>query len=288
MPKQQGGRHLGVNRSLAGDILVFAVLACFGAFMLLPFIYAIAQSVKPIEEIFVFPPRFLANHPTTENYRMLSHLTDSLWIPFSRYAANSIFVTVVGTLLNLIVASMAAFPLAKYKFPGSGFLFNIVVMALLFTGPVTALPQYIVVAKTQLINTPWAVILPTVALPLGLFLMKNFMTQINDAMLEAARIDGAGIFRVFVSICMPLVKPASFTLVIFSFQSLWNSTGGAYVYEEELKLLPTILNQIATAGMSRVGPGAAAAVLMMIPSFLIFVLLQSRIIETMAFSGIKG
>jgi len=281
-------RKTGIARSMTGDIIIFTVLAFVGAFMLLPFVYAIAQSIKPIEEIFIFPPRFFANNPTGENYRLLSRLTDSLWVPFPRYIVNSIFVTVMGTLLNLAVASMAAFPLAKYKFPGAGVLFKLVIMALLFAGPVTALPQYILIAKMNLINTHWAVILPTVALPLGLFLMKNFMVQISDSMIEAATIDGAGIFRIFTSICMPLVKPAAFTLVIFSFQSLWNSTGGSYVYAEELKLLPTILSQIATAGMSRVGSGAAASVLMMIPSFAIFVVLQSRIIETMAFSGIKG
>lgn len=281
-------RRTGIARSLGGDICIFLVLALFGAFMLLPFVYAIVQSLKPIEEIFIFPPRFFVINPTLENYQTLSQLTDSLWIPFSRYVVNSVFVTVVGTLLNLLVASMAAFPLAKYRFPGSGWLFRLVVMALLFAGPVTALPQYIVVAKLNLIDTLWAVILPAVGLPLGLFLMKNFMTQIADTMLEAATIDGAGIFRTFVSICMPLVKPSAFTLIIFSFQSLWNSTGGTYIYSEEYKLLPTILNQVATAGISRVGAGSAASVLMMIPPFVLFVILQSRIIETMAFSGIKG
>ena len=139
-----------------------------------------------------------------------------------------------------------------------------------------------------LINSLWSVILPAVGAPLGLFLMRNFMTQIPDTMLEAARIDGAGVVRTFASIAMPLVKPATLTLIIFSFQSLWNSTGGTFIYEEESKLLPTILNQIATAGIARVGTGAAASVLLMIPPFIIFIIMQSRIIETMAFSGIKG
>lgn len=281
-------RRSGINRSLGGSIVIFIVLALVGAFMLLPFIYAIVQSIKPMEEVFIFPPRFWVKNPTSENYRLLSTLTDSLWIPFSRYLMNTVVVTLAGTLLNLLFASMAAFPLAKYDFPGSKWIFNIVVSALLFAGPVTALPQYIVIAKLGLINSLWAVILPAVALPLGLFLMKNFMGQISDAMLEAATIDGAGIFRIFISICMPLVKPAMFTLIIFSFQSLWSSTGGSYIYDEALKLLPTVLNQITSSGLARVGVTAAAGVIMMIPPFILFVVLQSRIIETMAFSGIKG
>ena len=281
-------RRNGVARSLGGDIFITVVLIVVAAFMMLPFVYAIMQSLKPIEEIFIFPPRFFVVNPTLSNYLTLSKLTDSLWVPFSRYHVNSVVVTIAGTGFNLVVASMAAFPLAKYPFPGSKWLFRLVTTSLLFAGPVTALPQYIIVAKMGLINTLWSVILPAVGLPLGLFLMRNFMTQIPDGMLEAARIDGAGTWRIFASIAMPMVKPAALTLIIFTFQSLWNTTGGTFIYDEKIKLLPTILNQVVTAGIARAGSGAAASVVMMIPPFIIFIILQSRIIETMAFSGIKG
>ena len=281
-------RRNGVARSLGGDIFITVVLIVVAAFMMLPFVYAIMQSLKPIEEIFIFPPRFFVVNPTLSNYLTLSKLTDSLWVPFSRYLVNSVVVTIAGTGFNLVVASMAAFPLAKYPFPGSKWLFRLVTTSLLFAGPVTALPQYIIVAKMGLINTLWSVILPAVGLPLGLFLMRNFMTQIPDGMLEAARIDGAGTWRIFASIAMPMVKPAALTLIIFTFQSLWNTTGGTFIYDEKIKLLPTILNQVVTAGIARAGSGAAASVVMMIPPFIIFLILQSRIIETMAFSGIKG
>ena len=281
-------RRNGVARSLGGDIFITVVLIVVAAFMMLPFVYAIMQSLKPIEEIFIFPPRFFVINPTLSNYLTLSKLTDSLWVPFSRYLVNSVVVTIAGTGFNLVVASMAAFPLAKYPCPGSKWLFRLVTTSLLFAGPVTALPQYIIVAKMGLINTLWSVILPAVGLPLGLFLMRNFMTQIPDGMLEAARIDGAGTWRIFASIAMPMVKPAALTLIIFTFQSLWNTTGGTFIYDEKIKLLPTILNQVVTAGIARAGSGAAASVVMMIPPFIIFIILQSRIIETMAFSGIKG
>lgn len=278
----------GVARSTGGDIAVLVILLLFGAFMMLPFIYSVVQSFKPTEEIFVYPPKFFVRNPTTENYRTLSQLTDSLWIPFDRYLVNSIIVTVAGTGANLAFSSMAAFVLAKYDFPGHKWLFKLVVTALLFSGPVTALPQYIIMSKLGLINTLWAIIIPAAGTPLGLFLMKNFMTQIPDTMLEAATIDGAGIFTVFYKICMPLVKPAVLTLIIFSFQGLWNSTGGSFIYEEEWKLLPTILSDVAASGIARVGAASAASVLMMIPPCALFILMESRIVETMAFSGIKG
>lgn len=280
--------RVGVAHSVGGDILILSFLALVGSFMLLPFVYAIVQSFKPTEEIFAYPPKFLVVNPTTENYRTLSQLVDSLWIPFGRYALNSVIVTVVGTGANLLFSSMAAFALAKYKFPGHKWLFKLVVVALLFSGSVTALPQYIVMSKLGMINTLFAVIVPAAGTPLGLFLMKNFMTQVPDTIIEAATIDGASIYRIYSRVCMPLVKPAALTLIIFSFQGLWNSTGGSYIYEEQWKLLPTILNDVASSGIARVGSASAASVLMMIPPCGLFIVTQTKIVETMAFSGIKG
>lgn len=277
-----------INRSFGGSAAIFIVLGSIAVLMFLPFIYAIMQSLKPMEEIYAFPPKFFVKNPTGESYRLLATLTDSIWVPFSRYLMNTVIVTVVGTFGHLIFASMAAFVLAKYEFPGSKTLAKIVESSLLFAGPVTALPQYIIMSMLGLVDSLWAVILPAVCAPIGLFLMKNFIGQIDNAMLEAARIDGAGMFRIYMQIILPLVKPAMFTLVIFSFQALWNTTGGSYIYEESLKLLPTIMNQISTSGIARVGVTAASGVVMMIPPFILFICLQSRIIETMAFSGIKG
>lgn len=277
-----------VNRSLGGDVLVFLILIIVGAFMLLPFVYAIVQSFKPLEEIFVYPPKFFVRNPTLENYQTLSQITDSLWIPFSKYIFNSVIVTVAGTVLNIAFCSMAAFALAKYPFPGHKWMFKLVVSALLFTGSVTQLPKYIILSKLNMINTLWSIILPAAGAPLGLFLMKNFMTQIPDSIIEAAKIDGAGIFYTFRKICMPLVRPAELTLIIFAFQDMWNATGSTYIYEERWKLLPAILSDVVSSGLARAGASSASAVLMMIPPCLLFILLQSRIVETMSFSGIKG
>lgn len=278
----------GPARSRGGDTAVLAVLIIVGLFMILPFVYAIIQSLKPTEEIFAYPPKFFVRNPTFDNYKMLSQLVDSLWIPFGRYFLNSAIVTVTGTGANLILSSMAAFAFAKYDFPGNKWMFSLVVAALLFSGTVTALPQYIIMSGLGLINTLYSLIIPAAATPLGLFLMKNFMVQIPDTVIEAATIDGAGILKIYYRICMPLVKPAALTLIIFSFQGLWNSTGGSYIYEEAWKLLPTVLNDVASAGIARVGSASAASVLMMIPPCVLFIFTQSRIVETMAFSGIKG
>lgn len=280
-------RRRGISRSAFGNFCIMSVLLIVAAFMLLPFVYSIIQSIKPMEEIFAYPPKFYVVNPTLESYRLIWELSDSLWIPFSRYIFNSVFVTVAGVVISFSVGVIAAFPLAKYNFPGNRIISHLITLALLFTGPVTALPQYIIVAKLGMIDTYWAFILPVAAGPLNLFLMKNFMVQISDSMLEAATIDGAGMFTVFHKVCLPLVRPAILTAIILSFQTLWNSTGGSYIFSEEMKTLPTMLTQISSSGIARTGVSAATSILMLIPSMIVFVLLQSKVVETMAYSGIK-
>lgn len=280
-------RKSGVNRSVFGNVFILFVLLLVAAFMILPFFYSAVQAFKPMEEIFAYPPRFFVKNPTWDNFSQMWRISDSLWIPFSRYVFNTLFVTVVGIILSMTVSTLAAFPLAKYDFPGNAAFSKLVTMALLFTGPVTALPQYIIVTKLGMFNTFWAVLLPTVGGPLNIFLMKNFFTQVPDSIIEAATIDGAGKVSILARICLPLVRPAMLTTIIFTFQALWNSTGGNYIVTEDMKLLPTMMSQLSTSGISRTGIGAAASLLMIIPSLIIFIIMQSRVVETMAYSGIK-
>lgn len=274
-------------RSIKGDVLLIAFLLIVGAFMFLPFVYAVVQALKPIEELFIFPPRFFVQNPTLNNFRELFQLANSLWVPFDRYIFNSVFVSVIATAAHVMFASMAAYPLAKFKFPGRSLLMSLVVVSLLFVGDVTALPRYIIVAKLHMINTYWVLILPAVASSLGLYLMRQFMVGIPDAIVESAKMDGAGVFRTFWSVIMPNCKPGWLTLIIFSFQGIWNSQS-TLVYSEPLKVLPSIFSQIASSNFARVGVGSATAVLLMIPPIFIFLITQSNVLETMASSGIKG
>ncbi|MGM0879930.1 MAG: carbohydrate ABC transporter permease [Bacillota bacterium] len=281
-----GGEKL--NRSGAGNFLVFAILGITSVFMAFPFIYTISQSLKPLEEQFIFPPTFIVKNPTIENFSLLFQLTNNLWIPFERYLFNSIFITLLGTVVYVVIASMAAFPLAKAKFPGSKVMFEIIVLALLFSSPVTSVAQYVIIAKTNMINTYWAMLLPSLAAPFGLFLMRQFMVQmIPNAVIEAARIDGASMFKTFWLVIMPMVRPAWLTLIIFTFEGLWNGSGSNFIFSESLKVLPTVLGQIVGAGLARANVGAAAALLLLIPPVITFLFVQSNVLQTMAHSGIK-
>ncbi len=277
-----------VSRSIGGNIFVFLIILFFGLLFFFPFLYALLQSFKPMSEIFAFPPRFFVQNPTLENYLQISTIVDSLWVPFGRYVFNSLFITITGTVLHILIVSTAAFPLAKYTFPGSRAFFEIIVLSLLFTTTVTQVPQYVIMAKTHMINSYLVMLLPPLAGSFGLFLMKQFMSVLPDSIIEAAEIDGAGKFRIFYRIIMPNVRPAWLTLMIFVFQTYWTGPNSVYVYEESLKPLPTILEQIATAGMARAGSGAAVTILLALPPLLLFIVSQRRIVETMAYSGIKS
>ncbi len=285
MSKLRTGRMLG--RSRGGNIVMFFLLFMSGAFMVLPIVYSILQSLKPLNEINLFPPRFFVTQPTLSNYKKLLSLSANLWVPFSRYVFNSFFISITVTVLSVLISSMCAYPLAKYRFPGSKLIFRIIVLALLFSTQVTYIPQYVLLSRMKMINTYWAMILPPLSGTLGLYLMKQYMTALPDSLLEAAKLDGAGEYRVFWRIVMPNVKPAWLTLVIFSFQSIWNSSNNSYIYKEQLKMLPTVMSQMAASGVARVGVGAAASVVLMIPVILLFIFTQRNIIDTMANSGMK-
>lgn len=275
--------------SVVADVSTYVLLVLYASFMCLPLLYAIVQSIKPYNELFIFPPRFFTKNPTLMSFRKLFDLTSSSWVPFSRYVFNSVLNTIVGTVIHIISAAMAAYPLAKNKFPGKKVIFNLVVWSLLFTGGVTDIPVYLVMSYLGVIDTYLAFWLPEISATMGIFLLKQNMAEIPDAMIEAARIDGAGEWKILWSIAMPSIKPAWLTLAIFSFQRNWNATAATYIYTETLKTLPTALSQItAEGGVARAGEAYAASVLMMIPPIIFFIFAQSSTVKTMAHAGIKG
>ena len=277
-----------VSRSLGGNLAILLMLTVVSLFMVIPLFYAVIQAFKPIDEIFAYPPKFFVRRPTLNNFTVVFELCQNLWVPFSRYTFNSLFVSVAGTLGYVVIASMMAYPLAKLRFRGQKVIGLVIVWALLFRSEVLGVPQYLIISRLHMLDTYWALLLPAMSGTFGVFLMKQFMVAtVPDATLEAARIDGAGDGRIFTAIVMPSVRPAWLTLIIFTFQSLWNATGLSYIYDERLKTLPAVLQTISAGGFARAGAGAAVALLLMIPPILIFIISQSSIMETMSQSGLK-
>jgi ABC-type glycerol-3-phosphate transport system permease component len=283
--KLVGGKRL--NRSYGGDAFIIAILTVFGLFFAYPLVFAINNAFKPLNEIFRFPPTLFVQRPTINNFQDLFILMSKSWVTFSRYIFNTVFITVVGTAGLIIIASMGAFVVSKYKFPGAKVFFNGVIITLMFSGYVTAIPNYLVMAKLGWVDTYSSVIVPAFAMPMGFFLLKQFMDTIPDTLLEAAKVDGAKEFRIFIYIVLPMVKPAWLTVMIFSVQNLWNARASVFIYSEQLKTLPYSLGQIITGGIARAGVGAAVTLFVMIVPLVMFIFAQSNVLQTMANSGIK-
>lgn len=275
------------NRSIAGDIFLYLFLAFVALVMAFPIIYAVSSALKPLDELFKFPPKILAQNPTLDNFSDLFVTMGKSWVTFSRYLFNTVFITAVGTAGHLLIASMAAFVLAKYEFPGGQTFFKLVTVAMMFTGYVTAIPNYLILNALGWIDSYWAIIIPAFASPMGLFLMKQFMEGLPTSLIEAAKIDGASEWKVFTGIVMPNVKPAWMTLIIFSVQALWNNKAATYIYSEEKKTLVYAMQQIQGGGIARTGQAAAVSVVLMAVPIAIFIFSESQILETMASSGLK-
>lgn len=275
------------NRSRGGDMGIYIMLILFGIFFVMPLVYAISSAFKPLDEIYLYPPRFFVKNPTFNNFQDLLVVMSSSYVPFTRYVFNTVLTTLVGTVGHLLIGSMAAYVLAKYSFPGSKGFFNLCQSALMFNVYVLQIPTYLIMSGLGWVDTYLSLIIPAFALPMGLFLMKQFMEQIPDALIEAAKIDGAREGRIYLQIVMPNVKPAWLTVTIFSVQNLWNQNGKIYIYSEEYKMLPYALQQIMSGGVARAGVGSAATMVVMMVPIIIFILAQSNILETMASSGIK-
>ena len=275
------------NRSVAGDIGVYIFLLLVGIAMVFPLVFAINMSLKPLDELFMFPPKVFARNPTLDNFADLFVNMSKSTVAFSRYVFNTVFITAVGTAGHLLIASMGAFVLAKYQFPGNQTFFKMVTTAMLFTGYVTQIPNYIIISKLGWVDTFWACIIPAFAFPMGFFLMKQFMEGLPSTLIEAAKIDGASEWKVFTKIVMPNVKPAWLTMIIYSVQALWNNQQATFIFSEEKKTLVYALNQIMGGGIARTGQAQAVLIIVIAVPITIFMFTESQILETMASSGLK-
>ncbi len=282
------GHRVVLNRSKGGDAGITFMLTILGLFMFIPMYYVVIQSLKPLDELFMFPPRFYVMRPTLDNFGDLFTLMSDSWVPFSRYIFNTVFLTICGTLGNLIFASMAAYSLAKLRFPGRKAIFQLIVMSLMFHSTVNQVTHFIILSSFGWIDTYLSIIVPSLASTMGLYLMKQFMeSSVPDTVLESARLDGASEFRTYLTIAMPMVKPAWLTLMVECFKNLWNAGSSIYIHSEELKTFNYAIQQILSGGIARSGAGAASTVVMMAVPILVFVFNQSKIVETMGSSGMK-
>lgn len=268
------------------QIKFIVVLVPVSIFMILPIIYIFSTAFKPIEELFAYPPPFIVKHPTVMNFKFL--FSD---VKVFRALFNSFAITFVVMLCSIVASSMAAYALSKMEFGLKKILFEINTLALMFVGTAVVIPRYMVISNLGIINTFLGHILPMISMPVGLFLVKQFVDQIPDSLVEAGKIDGAGDFRIFFSLIIPMIKPALATIAILSFQAAWSSdeTSKYFINDENLKNFAFYITSLTNAGNAVVGQGMAAAgtLIMFLPNFIIFICMQSKVMNTMAHSGIK-
>ncbi len=275
------------NRSVSGSMALLIFLTAFALVSMFPVVFMVSNAFKPINELFIYPPRLFVIQPTASNFsELFAIMADSL-VPFARYLFNTLFIVLMGCVGHIVLSSMAAFPLAKFRFPGSEFMSKLIVYSLMFTSSVTAVPTYMIMSRLHLVDTYWAVIFPAFSLPLGLFLMKNFMEQVPTALIDAASIDGSSYFGMLWRIIMPAVKPAWITLFIVCFQGLWGNSASNFIYTESRKPLAAMLQNLSGSGVARTGVVAASSLFMFVVPLAAFIISQSNVMETMATSGIK-
>ena len=285
------GKKINTKRFHVSQIKFYVFLLPLAVFMILPIIYIFSTAFKPAEELFKFPPSFFVVDPTWENFKSLFELMAGSSVPATRYLFNSILVTVLTMLISIFLSVSAGYVLSKKKFKGQKLLFEINTLALMFVPIAVTIPRFIIIVNLGLTDRFISNILPIVAMPVGLFLIKQFIDQVPDALLEAARMDGANELQILFKIIIPSVRPAIATVAIMSFQSAWGNVEASvyYLNNESLKTFAYYITTFSSASTSSITQGvtAASALIMFLPNLVIFIVMQSKVMDTMAHSGIK-
>jgi len=285
------GTKINPSRFHPSQIRYLIALTPVVLFMLLPLLYIFNHAFKPLEELFYYPPRFIVERPTLANFTRLFQVTGTSGIPMSRYFFNSVMVTVLVLVASVLISTMAGYALSKLNFKGKKAMNEINTLSLMFVGIAVTIPRYLIVEKLGLIDNFFVHVLPYLAVPVGLFLIKQFVDQIPNELIDASRVDGANEWQIYTKIILPLIKPAIATIVILSFQTVWNSadTSTTYINNDLLKTFAFYMNTLTanTNGVAGQGMAAAASLIMFLPNLIIFIVMQSKVMDTMAHSGIK-
>lgn len=285
------GTKINPDRFDKSQLKFYLVLIPMAIFMGLPIVYIISHAFKPMDELFAYPPKFLVKKPTFDNFNSLFEAMDLSGVPITRYLFNSFTSTLLVVVMTIVISALAGFALSKKRFKLKGVIFEINTLALMFVPTAVGIPRYLIIVKTGLIDNFWAHILPVLAMPMGIFLVKQFMDQLPDSLIEAARIDGATDLTIFFKIVMPLVKPALATIAILSFQGAWNNIEPSTLYlnNESIKNFAFYMSTLTSAntGIAGQGMAAASALIMFVPNLVIFIFMQGKVMNTMAHSGIK-
>lgn len=286
-------RKAGINPKSfhKNQIKFYVILAPFVAFMILPILFIFSHAFKPMGELFAYPPKFFVQNPSLNNFRNLFKASQVASVPISRYVFNTALVTSIVLVLSVLMCTMAAYVLSKKQFRGKKFALELNNAALMFVATAVTIPRYLIIDSMNISDTVWAHILPLLAMPVGLFLVKQFVDQVPDSLIEAAVVDGASDFKIYRTIILPLIKPAVATAALLTFQAVWGNieTSQLYMTTDSLRTLAFYMNTLASNTNAVAGQGiaAAASLIMFLPNLILFIILQSNVMDMMTHSGIK-
>ncbi|MCQ6557469.1 carbohydrate ABC transporter permease [Paenibacillus mendelii] len=281
-----------MRRLSLSSVLLIAGLTGLALFMLIPIVYIFNHAFKPLDEMFLFPPRILVQEPTIVNFEKLFFATSGDVVPFTRYLFNSIIIAVITIFCVITVSSMAGYAIAKLRFGLKGLIMGLIYISLMFAAETVSIPRYLIISGLGINDTYFAHILPFLASPVAVFLMMAFIGQIPNDLIEAAKLDGASEVAIFNRIVMPLAAPAVATIAILTFQGVWGDVEAStlYVQDEALKNIAYYVQTLVSGAQNNVaGQGlmAAASLLMFLPNLIIFLVFQKRVMQTMLHSGVK-
>lgn len=286
------GHKINPKKFEPGQIKIFLLVLPMVILTGLPIIFIIFHAFKPMEELFAFPPKFITTNPTLDNFRKLFKASRTAGIPLSKYVFNSLLITVTVVFSSLIFSTAASYALSKLKFKGRELMMQINQFAIMFVPVAVMIPRYLVVNTLGMTNTYWSQILPLIPLPVALFLVKQFVDQVPQSLIEAAYVDGAKELQIYLKVIIPLIKPAIATAAILVFQQVWANMEASnyYVNDEGMKSLAFYMNTLSSGTGNTVagqGVAAAASLIMFVPNLILFCILQKNVMNTMAHSGIK-
>ena len=284
-------KKLTFRKPSPGRVVLYIAITALVVFTAMPLVYLVLQAFKPLDEMFIYPPRFFVQNPTTRNFNELFIALEGSTVPFLRYVFNSAFTSAATVLSTVFVCSAGAYALTKLKMPGTQAIFQVIIASLMFSPPVAQITNFVLVNELGMMNTYWALIIPKIAGSYNLFLLKQNFDGIPNALLEAAKMDGCSPWKIYWKMIMPMTRPAWATVVVFAFVGAWNDFTSALIYiqAQAFKTLPLALQllQGGVGQVARAGAFNAAALITTVPTIAIFVFMQSKVIKTMAHTGIK-
>lgn len=274
------------NQKILTDIVLYSALILLSIFMILPFVWMLSTSFKLPQDIFGFPPRLIPENITLNNYTYIFQEKNTIRILF-----NTIIIALFSTLLSLFFTTLGGYGFAKFEFPAKKNLFAILLATMIIPGAVMMVPSFVIMRKLGWVDTFLPLIVPGAANAFGIFFFRQYISSINDELMDAARIDGASEFRIFWSIILPIIAPGMTSMGLIFFMRSWNDYLGPLIYlkSPQNHTITLAINSLSGgAGLTAWGEQMALSVVSLIPLLIIFLVFQRQFVEGITAGAVKG